>query len=147
MAAVVFGLGAAPSTASASYYCLPDIDASCMVRPSFIGTGAHTFLRGVHWRSWDQRSVVGVGRLIETGGCCGPSFNLPAKIRLAAPEGCGRRLWYTRIWVTYGAHYHQRYMRGAERRNPCTAYRVGLFSLHLQNAPAAVERPGAGQRE
>jgi hypothetical protein len=112
--------GAATTTTARATqnYCLADFHGACQVRPSLVPTGAHTYMKNVHWRSWNGSSAVGYGRLIESGGCCDPSFNSPAKIRLGVPGECGNRVWYSRIWINYGSHFHKRYLHNDER-GPC----------------------------
>lgn len=121
IAVVGLGLGLAAPAGAAPDICLSNLSENCVVRPDFIGTGAHTYLRAVRWRSWNGNTAIGYGRLIETGGCCGPHFNDPAKIRLGLPAECGNRIWYSRMWVSFGRGFHRRYLHGEERW-PCNRY-------------------------
>lgn len=120
LAGAVLALTTSPSATAMSSpsYCLADFSNTCLVRPSLIPTGAHTYVKAIHWRSWDEANAVGFGRLIETGGCCNPSFNDRAKIRLSLPGECGNRIWYSRISINYGPRLDKRYLHN-EDRFPC----------------------------
>ena len=120
IAGAAFGLfGAAAPSNAAPNYCLSDFNNACLVRPNIIPTGAHTYMRAVHWRSWNGANAIGFGRLIESGGCCNPSFNQRAKVRLWLPGECGSRIWYSRISINFGPHLEKRYLHDEERW-PCS---------------------------
>jgi hypothetical protein len=106
-------LGATDASGSPNY-CVGDARQECLVRPQRLFTGAHTYVRGIRWRSWNGSTALGFGRLIEVGGCCNPSFNDRAKIRLSLPGECGNRIWYYRLSINFGPHFHRQYLHNAE---------------------------------
>jgi len=90
--------------------CAAEIRDGCRVRPHKMITGAHTWIQGIRWQTWDERTALGFGKLVELGGYTYPGFTKPAKIRLGLPERCQGREWFRSMTVKYGRHFGKRYL-------------------------------------
>lgn len=91
--------------------CAGDMRAKCLVRPHRLFTGAHTWVRGIHWIAWNRRTALGFGKLIEPGGATYEGFTAPAKVRLSLPAECRGRNWFWSTTVTWGPAYGKPYLK------------------------------------
>jgi hypothetical protein len=111
------GLQAGPADA-APRTCAGDLRAKCLIRPRLLATGAHTYVRGIHWRTWTPRTALGFGTLVELGGATYPGFKSRAKIRLRVPAECNGRDWFWSMTIKFGRHLGRPYLR-ADEYTPC----------------------------
>lgn len=121
LAGTLIALTLASSTSVAAQQapiCTGDLRGKCLVRPHILGTGAHTYVRGIHWRIWNRTTALGFGKLVEAGGATYPGFTAPAKIRLTLPAECNGRLWFWRTSINWGRKYGQRYLHN-DNLTPC----------------------------
>jgi hypothetical protein len=102
--------GRASASGSTSPTCAGDARARCLIRPHVLYTGAHTYVRGIRWRVWNESTALGFGRLIELGGATYPGSKDRAKIRLRLPGRCQGHLWFRSTTITFGLGYEKRYL-------------------------------------
>jgi len=111
-------VSASAASAQRPPVCAADLRGKCLVRPHILGTGAHTYVRGIRWRIWNHSTALGYGTLVEAGGYTYSGFKKPAKVRLTLPAECNGRLWFWRTSVNFGRKYGQRYLHN-DNLTPC----------------------------
>ena len=118
LALAATALAGAGMAAQRPQVCAGDLRGKCLIRPHTLGTGAHTYVRGIHWRIWSRSTALGFGTLVEAGGATYAGFTAPAKIRLTLPAECNGRLWFWRTSISWGRGYGKRYLHN-ENLTPC----------------------------
>jgi hypothetical protein len=116
-AAILLLLGSASAGARAERSpCASDIRGKCLVRPHHLFTGAHTWIRGIHWVKWSSQGALGYGRLVERAIYA--SFTGRARIRLGLPAECQGREWFFSTDASWGPGYRRPYLRESNY-SPC----------------------------
>ena len=116
LVAVLCTLYFAPAAGARSEPCAGDMRGKCLIRPHHLFTGAHTWVRGIHWAHWGQHGALGYGRLVERSIYA--SFTARAKIRLRLPAECEGREWFFSTTMKWGKGYKRPYLRG-DNLTPC----------------------------
>lgn len=88
--------------------CVGDNRGLCLVRPHRLFTGAHTWVRGIHWRRWNRSTAVGYGTLVESAIYA--HFAKSAKVRLRLPAECSGLQWFWSMTINFGSHFRRPYL-------------------------------------
>lgn len=96
--------------------CAGDNRGRCLVRPHQLYTGAHTWIRGIHWASWGQRSALGYGTLVERSIYA--SFTRPARVRLSLSAECEGQAWFWHTTIKSGRGFSNTYLHHSNL-TPC----------------------------
>jgi len=116
LASVCGALLASVAPGAVAATCAGDNRGKCLVRPHQLYTGAHTWIRGIKWKTWTRSTALGYGKIVESSLYA--SFVLPAKVRLRLPAECEGREWFWSTTIKWGKNYGRPYLRGDEL-TPC----------------------------